>query len=404
MYQKIFRLFAILLILFAISFAFILANTFWYHSQRESTAILIAPTPPMGWNGWNHFRCSPELNEQAFKEIVDALEASGMRDAGYMYVNLDDCWQIARSSEGTIIVDPQRFPSGIAALAKYVHSKGLKFGIYTSAGRLTCERRPGSYGFEYQDVQTYASWGVDYIKVDWCGIEYLDTYTQYMKWRDAIAATGRPMVLSIAIANIDFIENNEVWLWGRDAGQLWRTAIDIQDDWNDMLRVMDRNSQYAQYAGPSGWNDADMLQIGNGGMTTEEYRTHFTMWAMMASPLIAGNDVRNMPEDIREILTQPEVIAINQDRLGNQARLIMSKNGIQMWSKKLSGFGKHYAIALLNRTEEEKDADIVWQELGLPRLVFVRNIWEKKNRGLSWKDYSIAVPPHGVVLLIVKGL
>ena len=362
----------------------------------------LASRPPMGWNGWNAFRCSPELNEESFKQIVDAFINRGLKDAGYTYVNLDDCWQVDRDEDGNIVADKERFPSGIQALADYVHSKGLKFGIYTSGGRITCEKRPGSYGFEKKDIRTYANWGVDYIKVDWCGIEYLDTLTQYKVWKEAIAKVGRPMVLSIAIANIDYIPNTKVWMWGREAGQLWRTTIDINDYWPDMLRVFDKNAKYSEYSGPGGWNDSDMLHIGNGNMSIEEYRTHFTLWAMMSSPLILGNDLRNMDDEIQYLVTQREVIAINQDPLGIAASLVSEKDGLEVWSKQIESKGKR-AVVLLNRTEQEAEITVFWNDLYLFPMVKVRDVWHAHEKGIHKDSYTAKVPAHGVVLLKVQG-
>lgn len=361
----------------------------------------LAPLPPMGWNGWNHFGCKEEVNETLIKEIVLALKSSGMRDVGYEYVVLDDCWQIGRDTQGNIIPDPKKFPSGMRALGDYIHKHGMKFGIYTSAGRKTCEKREGSYRNELRDVQAYASWGVDYIKVDWCGIEYLDTKTQYEKWRRAIEKTGRPIVLSIAIADIEKIDNNEVWKWGRGIGHLWRTARDVLDYWPDVLRVLDRNAQYAQYSGPHGWNDADMLQVGNGGMTDEEYKSHFSMWAMMASPLMAGNDVRFMQPRIKKILTNYEVIAIDQDPLGIQGTKVFdNSHGQEIWKKQLAG-GKT-ALAMFNRADEEATMIFSWDMLGVATAsAEVRNAWSHDTVELSSNDFTVTLPSHGVEVFVV---
>jgi hypothetical protein len=252
-------------------------------------------------------------------------------------------------------------------------------------------------------VKQYAAWGVDYIKVDWCGIEYLDTQLQYGVWRDAIKEAGRPMVLSVAIAAIDKIENNKVWLWGGETGQLWRTAIDVRDEWSDMLRVFDRNSRYSEYSSPGGWNDADMLQVGNGHMTTQEYKTHFTLWSMMASPLLAGNDLRQMSDEVKSILTQPEVIAINQDRLGRPANLISQNGDLQVWSKVLHAPGQR-AVVFLNRSEQPAEVHVSWSELDLYPYAWVRDVWAQQNKGLIKDGYSAQVPAHGIVLLKMRGL
>jgi len=220
----------------------------------------LARTPPMGWNSWNHFGC--DVSEQLIKETADAMAASGMREAGYEHVVIDDCWQVARDSDGTLVADPERFPSGIKALADYVHGQGLKFGIYTDAGLKTCQGRPGSYGYEAQDARTFAAWGVDYVKVDWCYADTLDAVTQYTRVREALRAAGRPIVFSICEWG-----QNHPWHWAPEVGNLWRTTTDIEDKWTSVLDNLDINSQYADAAGPGHWNDPDMLEVGNGGMS-----------------------------------------------------------------------------------------------------------------------------------------
>lgn len=359
-------------------------------------------TPPMGWNGWNKFRCDPALNEKSFMRIADLVVETGMKDAGYTYVNLDDCWQIARDEQGNIIVDAKRFPNGIKYLADYVHQKGLKFGIYTSGGSVTCEKRPGSLTFEARDAQTYANWGVDYIKIDWCGIEGADTYTQYKAWRSAIDETGRKMIISIAIANIDHVENRHAWIWGRELAGIWRTAIDIQAYWPDVLRVMDKNSLYAEYSGRGGWNDADMLQVGN-GMTYEEDKSHFIMWSMMASPLLAGNDLREMSEETRKILTHKGVIALNQDPLGVQASMVRQENNTQVWMKLLQYKGRR-AVALLNRSEQPQQITFRASELGLYDLMYITDVWQNKDVGFRFKEYAVVVQPHDTAIFTVQGI
>lgn len=405
-------IFWLALIVGFLAVAWRLFDYFYFSNQSYvSSEIRFEPTnvihpilekPPMGWNSWNNVRCGPEMNEIVMRQMIDLLVESGMRDVGYRYFNLDDCWQIGRDENGVILADPERFPSGIKALADYAHERGLKFGLYTSGGRLTCMSRPGSYRFEELDAQTYAEWGVDYIKIDWCGIEYLDTYTQYRIWRDAIDKTNRQMILSIAIANIDNQVDKQAWTWGRELVGIWRTAIDLNPFWEDVLRVMDRNSLYAEYSGRGSWNDADMLQVGNGELTLTENKTHFGMWAMMASPLIAGNDLRNMSGEIKEILTHDEIIAINQDKLGMQARLIKEEDGRQVYVKVLSTQGER-AVALLNRTDEPQEISVTAEDLGLHSLIKVRNVWERSDLGIRWQTFSQAVQPHEALILRVHG-
>src|SRR5256886_767238 len=248
-------------------------------ASRASRAALdngLARTPPMGWNSWNHFGCN--VSEQLIKETADAIVASGMRDAGYRYVVIDDCWEVARDAAGTLVADSTRFPHGIKALADYVHGKGLGFGIYTDAGTNTCQRRPGTYGHEEQDARTFAAWGVDYVKEDWCHAEGLDAPTQYATFRDALAKAGRPIVFSICEWG-----SNDPWDWAPQIGNLWRTTGDIRDKWTSMLSLLDLSSQHASVARPGAWNDPDMLEVGNGGMTDDEYRAHFSLWAIIAA-------------------------------------------------------------------------------------------------------------------------
>ena len=281
----------------------------------------LAKTPPMGWNSWNRFQCN--VSETLIRETADAMVVNGMRDAGYQYVNIDDCWHGTRDTLGFIRPDPQRFPSGMKALADYVHGKGLKLGIYSDAGWKTCGGRPGSRGYEFQDAQQYARWGVDYLKYDWCNADSLKASGAYTTMRDAIYRAGRPMVFSICEWG-----DNQPTTWAPAIGHLWRTTGDITNCWDcelnhgtwsqwGVLQIIDKQKPLRRFAGPGHWNDPDMLEVGN-GMTVIEDRSHFTMWAMLAAPLIAGNDLRTMPATTREILTNREIIAIDQDSLGVQ--------------------------------------------------------------------------------------
>ena len=250
----------------------------------------LAPTPPMGWNSWNKFGCN--VSEDLIRQTADVMVKSGMKDAGYQYVVIDDCWQVSRDKDGNIVADAQRFPSGIKALADYVHSLGLKFGIYSDVGSKTCAGRPGSLGHEYQDARQYAAWTVDYLKYDWCNSTTQDGPSSYALMRQALDASGRPIVLSICEWG-----TAKPWLWGKEVGgNLWRTTGDISDRWASMERIGFAQDALAPYAAPGHWNDPDMLEIGNGGMTDTEYRTHMSLWSMLAAPLIAGNDVRDMTD------------------------------------------------------------------------------------------------------------
>ncbi len=360
----------------------------------------LARTPPMGWNSWNKFGCN--VSDTLIRGVADAISTNGMREAGYQYVTIDDCWQVARAADGTIVPDPVRFPHGIKALADYVHGKGLKFGIYTDAGRQTCEGRPGSYGHEAQDARTYASWGVDYVKVDWCNAEGLDARTQYTIFRDALAASGRKIVFSICEWG-----SNRPWEWAPAVGNLWRTTGDISDRWASVLTLVDLSSQYWHIARPGAWNDPDMLEVGNGGMTATEYRAHFSLWAMMAAPLIAGNDVRTMADttraaaSTREILLNKEVIAVDQDSLGAQGTIVQAwPSELQVWVKPLADGSR--AVLLFNRASVASAITADWGRVGLKtKRARVRDLWAHTDSASVESRYTATVPSHGVVMLRV---
>src|SRR5450755_2251877 len=307
----------------------------------------LALTPPMGWNSWNKFGC--DVSETLIQSMADAIVSSGMRDVGYQYVVIDDCWQVSRDTQGNIVADPKRFPSGIKALAAYIHAKGLKFGIYSDAGTETCAGRPGSRGHVYQDAAQYASWGVDYLKYDWCKTGTENAQAAYTTMRNALDATGRPIVFSMCEWG-----TSKPWLWAKNVGNLWRTTGDITDCWDcqteysyGFTRILDMQDGLESYAGPGHWNDPDMLEVGNKGMSLTEYRTHFTLWSVLAAPLIAGNDIRSMPPEIKEILTNPEVIAVNQDPLGKQGRRVRKDATTEVWSKQMKDGSR--AVVLFNR-------------------------------------------------------
>ena len=354
----------------------------------------LALTPPMGWNSWNHFGCN--VSESLIRETADSMVANGMRDAGYRYVVIDDCWQVSRAADGTIVADPVRFPHGIGALADYIHSKGLRFGIYTDAGTKTCQGRPGTYGHEVQDARTYASWHVDYVKEDWCNATGLDAPAQYAKFRDALAHSGRPIVFSICEWG-----HNQPWDWAPATGNLWRTTDDIEDKWPSMLTNLDISAQHSTIAGPGAWNDPDMLEVGNGGMTDAEYRAHFSLWAIMAAPLMAGNDVRTMSAATKTILQNPEVIAIDQDSLGAQGVIVWEPApDVQVWSKKLRDGG--IAIVLLNRSSTATKISANFWRAGLHvDSARVRDLWTHADLGKFKSDYATTVSGHAVVMLRV---
>ncbi len=354
----------------------------------------LARTPPMGWNSWNHFGC--DVSAQLIRETADAMAKSGMRDAGYQYLVIDDCWQVARDAAGRLVADSVRFPGGMKPLAEYVHSKGLKFGLYTDAGRQTCQRRPGTYGSEEIDARTFAEWGVDYVKEDWCNSEGLDGPTQYAKFRDALAKAGRPIVFSICEWG-----SNRPWEWGPRTGNLWRTTGDIGDRWASMIALLDLNAQYALAASPGAWNDPDMLEVGNGGMTEDEYRAHFSLWALMAAPLMAGNDVRTMAASTRDILLNKDVVAVDQDSLGVQGMLVQEPApDLQVWAKPLSDGSR--AVVLFNRSALQTVITASWRALGIRGPARVRDLWTHAELGTFPGRFMATVPAHGVVMVRVS--
>lgn len=356
----------------------------------------LARVPPMGWNGWNRFGCT--VSEMLIEEMADALVSSGMRDAGYEYVIIDDCWQLQRGPDGVIVADPSLFPHGIQDVADYVHARGLKLGLYTSAGYYTCQGRPGSLGYEQRDVDTYAGWGVDYIKVDWCYSEGLDPRLQYGVWHDALAEVERPMVFSVCDWGLD-----SPWTWGSETANLWRTTYDIEDRWERILEIADLQVDLAAYAGPGGWNDPDMLEVGNGGMTESEYRAHFSLWAIMAAPLIAGNDLRDMPATTHSILTNADVIAVDQDPAGIQGSRVHATGGLEVWCKPLAQAGAR-AVLLLNRGEASGSITVRWEQIGLETsAASVRDLWAQADVGIFSEGFTAAVPPHGGVMIKVVG-
>ena len=365
----------------------------------------LARTPPMGWNSWNKYACN--INETLIKQQADAMVSSGLKAAGYQYINIDDCWQVGRDANGNIVADATRFPSGIAALADYVHSKGLKLGLYTDIGTATCQGRPGSHGYEVKDANQYAAWGVDYVKVDWCYTPNYDAPSSYAVMRDALLNASRPIVFSIC----NWGEQSP-WNWGPGTGNLWRTTGDIQDSWSSFTSILDSNARHAVSARPGAWNDPDMLIVGlygsNGvggtGMTDTEYQAHFSLWSLMAAPLIMGNDLTNMNTATRNILMNPEVIAVDQDPLGIQGSKVADNGaGLQVWSKKLSGSGAR-AVVLFNRSAASASITASWRDLGLTSAnASVRDLWARADRGSFSNSYTISVPSHGVVMLKVVG-
>ena len=362
-----------------------------------------AATPPMGWNSWNHF--AEKVSDAIVRAQADAMVSSGMRDAGYLYINIDDTWEGKRDASGVIQTN-EKFPD-MKALADYVHSKGLKLGIYSSPGDKTCAGFEGSLGHEEQDAKTYAEWGIDYLKYDLCGLGkqmkaapspeaahqiMIDAYT---KMRDALARTGRPIVYSLCQYG-----NDAVWRWGASVGgNLWRTTGDIEDKYNSMAQIGFSQAGLSQFAAPGHWNDPDMLEVGNGGMTTDEYRTHMSLWAILAAPLLAGNDLTTMTPETIALLTNKEVIAIDQDPAGKQGDRVTAEGPMEIWARSLADGSK--AVALFNRHHGPMPMKVDFRQVGFSGPVKVRDIWAAKDLG-SLATYEVVVPRHGVVLLRVS--
>ena len=370
----------------------------------------LALTPPMGWNSWNTFRL--DINEDLVKDMADVFVKKGLKDAGYEYIVIDDGWQIDRDDEGNIIVNPDKFPSGIKALADYIHAKGLKFGLYSDAGYKTCGGFPGSLGHEYQDARQYAEWGVDYLKYDWCHTGNQSAPDSYRLMRNALQAAGRPIVFSICEWGV-----SEPWTWAGDVGNLWRTTFDIRPCWDcgrktlsngvqvenfiGFTKILDQQVGLEAYAGPGHWNDPDMLEVGNGELTYDENIAHFSLWSILAAPLMLGNDPRNMSEEIHAIITNKEVIAVNQDPLGRQGRKVRDDGDFEVWSKELQDGTR--AVVLFNRSDAVADIGFTWADIGLPNsLTFsVRDLWAKKDLG-DFGKFSAPVQSHGAVMVTVE--
>ena len=372
---------------------------------------LLCPTPPMGWSSWNTFAC--DINEELIKTIADEMVASGLKDAGYIYINLDDCWHGERDADGFIQPDPVRFPSGMKALADYVHSKGMKIGIYSDAGSATCGGKPGSLGHEYQDALQYAKWGIDYLKYDWCNTENVNSKGAYSLMAKALRASGRDIVFSLCEWG-----DTQAYSWAENIGHLWRTTGDVNccfdceldhGGWKSLgvLQIMDKNEKLRQFAGPNHWNDPDMMEVGN-GMTESEDRAHFSMWCMMAAPLILGNDIRSMSAATTSIVMNKDMIAIDQDPLGVQGLRYRTESGLEYWIKPLES--GDWAFCILNRTLTPRTVTLNFADFhmfdNLSRLTFqtathnykVYNIWAGKEEAPSNKTRKVTIPAHDVVV------
>ena len=367
---------------------------------KQSPADNLLQTPPMGWNSWNAFHT--DITEQKIKDAAQALVSSGMKAAGYEYINIDDAWMdTVRDAQGRLQPDPKRFPHGIKALADYVHSLGLKIGIYESAGTKTCAGFPGSLNHEKTDAESFAKWGIDYLKLDNCNNQGVDYMERYGGMQKALLATGRPIVYSICEWGV-----KDPYQWAPAISQLWRTTGDISDNWNSMINIVDQQVGLEKYAGPGHWNDPDMLEVGNGGMTNTEYRTHFSLWAILAAPLIAGNDLFHMTEPTREILTNKEVIAVNQDPAGKQGYKVSDDGDQEVWVKPMSDGS--FAVLLLNRGKDGAFMMTTVEQVGLQKAASYKvvNLWSQGNR-YQEKTYSTndlirsSVPSHGVAMFRV---
>ncbi|WP_455128655.1 glycoside hydrolase family 27 protein [Prevotella veroralis] len=382
---------------------------------RAQTRESLSLTPQMGWSSWNKFQGN--INEDIIKSIADAMVASGLKDAGYTYINIDDCWHGKRDADGFIQADPKHFPHGIKALADYVHSCGLKLGIYSDAGSETCAGRPGSLGHEYQDALQYARWEVDYLKYDWCNTTNVNAQGAYQLMRDALQTAGRPIFFSMCEWG-----DNHPWRWAKGIGDSWRIGPDIWCSFDStrvfptyiqcsVIDCINRNDSLRSYAGPGHWNDPDMLEVGN-GLSANQDRAHFTMWCMMASPLILGNDVRNMSDETKAILTNRDLIAIDQDKLGVQGLRFLIRGGLEYWFKPLSN--GDWAMTIFNPTRQSLSCSLNWQDFNLTdeevskrstafdqNVYKIKNLWTGRMEGKttlkSKIERKVSVPAQDVI-------
>ena len=356
----------------------------------------LAATPPMGWNSWNHFAC--KVSDAVVRAAADAIASNGMKQAGYIYVNIDDCWQGKRNEKG-IIQPNERFPD-MKALADYVHSKGLKLGIYSSPGPLTCAKYEGSYGHEEQDAQTYAGWGMDYLKDDWCSAAKVYKPSEmpavYKKMYDALKRAGHPIVYSLCQYGME-----QVWEWGASVGgNLWRTTDDISDNYESMCFIGFGQNGLQKFAGPGHWNDPDMLEVGNGKMTKDEYLTHMSLWCILAAPLLAGNDLSKMTQATLGILTNPEVVAVDQDPKGVEGHRISQVGPLEVWAKPLADGSQ--VVGLFNRGESMNPVSLDFRDIGVSGSATIRDLWGRKDLGSFQNHFTASVPKHGVVMIKVK--
>jgi len=359
------------------------ATSIVFSQKNEKLAL----TPPMGWNSWNTFETN--VNEELVKGVVESFIKDGLKDAGYNYIVLDDGWMSKeRDSQGNLIPDPKKFPNGLKTLSDFIHSKGLKFGIYNCAGDKTCGGYPGSRGHEYQDAMMYASWGVDYLKYDWCNTEKINAEAAYTTMSRALLATGRPIIFSLCEWG-----DNSPWLWAGKIGHLWRTTGDIYPCFNcefshgtwsswGVMRIVNMRKDIRKYAGPGHWNDPDMMEVGN-GMTLSEDRTHFSLWCMMAAPLIIGNDIRKASKETLSILTNKNLIAIDQDSMGIQGFRVSQKDSMELWAKPLSK--GDWALCFINTSSKSQKLTYNWSSNTITDSLFTFSL-NTKNTSYTVKD------------------
>jgi len=357
----------------------------------------LALTPPMGWNSWNHYHL--EITDPLIRAQAAAMATNGMKAAGYEYVVIDGGWEGHHDAQGIFQTDPNRFPD-MKGLCDYIHSLGLKVGIHTTPGPKTCAGHEGSYGHEAQDAKTFAGWGMDFIKYDWCSGDEVykpeEMQGAYKKMQDALAATERPILYSLCQYG-----QQDVWKWGASVGaQMWRTTGDIADNYFNMLVIGFGQNGLEKYAGPGHWNDPDCLEVGNGRMKAEESRTQMTLWCILAAPLFAGNDLTQMSAATLAILTNPEAIAVNQDRAGQQGYRVRQEGPLEVWMKPLADGSK--AVALFSRHGRTMDLTLNFPDIGISGAAQVRDLWTHKDLGTFKARFTAAIPRHGAVLLKVR--
>ncbi|KAL7098166.1 hypothetical protein ACP275_09G000300 [Erythranthe tilingii] len=368
-----------------------------HHVPKKFSENGLGLTPQMGWNSWNHFQCN--IEEKLIRETADAMVSTGLSALGYEYINLDDCWaELNRDSQGNFVAKASTFPSGIKALADYVHGKGLKLGIYSSAGTQTCSNQmPGSLGYEEQDAKTFASWGIDYLKYDNCNNNNISPKERYPVMGKALLNSGRSIFYSLCEWG-----QEDPATWAKSVGNSWRTTGDIIDNWDSMTSRADINDQWASYAGPGGWNDPDMLEVGNGGMTTEEYRSHFSIWALVKAPLIIGCDIRSMDRTTLALLSNKEVIAVNQDKLGIQGKKIKKDGDLEVWGGALSE--NRVALVLWNRGSSQATITAYWSDLGLnsTTVADARDLWAHSTQASVQGQISATVASHDCKMYVLS--